>query len=90
MLGSDQQLAEVAGELWSLIDGAQHCTNHQSQQLLIGEARTLKLPGPAPLELRPLTIIAALAIVGVRNHSSGFVQGIAAVRHRLTGHFYRF
>jgi phytoene synthase len=90
LLGAEPQAAEVAGELWSLIDGAQHCTDEQSQKLLCAEARTLRLPRSAPSELRPLTILAALAVTSALHPSSGFVHGVAAVRHRLTGHFPRF
>jgi phytoene synthase len=84
LLGGDLASAEAAGELWSLIDAAQHCSDGQSRKKLLDAARVVRV-GKVPGKLRPLTILAATAVANVRNPSSGVARGMAAVHHRLTG-----
>ena len=84
LLKVDPDLAEAAGELWSLIDAAQHCSDAQSRKNLLGAAREVRT-GKMPSKLRALTIVAALAVANVRDPSSGVARGMAAVHHRLTG-----
>lgn len=85
LLGGDPVAAETAGELWSLIDGALHCSDPQSRDYLLHEARSITLDLRMPRNLRPLTIITALAVESVRHPSSGIARGIAAAAHRLVG-----
>jgi hypothetical protein len=87
LLGGSGTDAERAGELWSLTDGAAHCSDAQSRELLAAEARSmLGLPQPAmPRRLRPLTVLAALAAVELVRSGSGLARLSAAVRHRLWG-----
>ena len=87
LLGATDLAAKTAGEFWSLSDGAQHCSDPQSRQFLIQEAR-LKLaavPRTVPRQLRPLTILAALAAADLLGGGSGLVRLSAAARHRLFG-----
>jgi phytoene synthase len=87
LLGGDPALAETAGELWSLVDGAQHCSDPQSREFLVGEARAV-LEGATekmPRELRPLTVLAALAADDLVRESGGLGRVAAALRHRLVG-----
>jgi phytoene synthase len=84
LLKVDPDVAEAAGELWSLIDAAQHCSDAQSRKNLLDAARGVRT-GKTPSKLRPLTIVAALAVANVRDPSSGVARGMTAVHHRLTG-----
>jgi phytoene synthase len=84
LLGDDAALAEAPGELWSLIDGAQHCSDQGSRADLLKAAASMAV-GRVPGKLRPLTILAALAVASVRDPSSVVARGMAAVHHRLTG-----
>jgi phytoene synthase len=85
LLGSATVEAEKAGELWSLHDGAAHCSDPSSRNLLDEAAiETVRdLPGKMPPRLRPLTVIAALAAAG------GKRRGPVALAHRLFGTFPR-
>jgi len=87
LLGSAPQDAEDAGALWSLVDAASHCSDPQSRGVLMGSARELlpKLPRKIPRELRPLTVLAALAAIDGVRAGSGLARLSAAVRHRLLG-----
>lgn len=56
--------AERAGALWSLVDGARHCTDLESRQFLLNDARgaiSSDTAGRAPKPLRRLTGLAAIA-----------------------------
>jgi phytoene synthase len=87
LLGGDAALAEYPGELWSLVDGAQHCSDPESRRLLMTEARGVLAGavGKVPRQLRPLTILAALAAADLVHEGSGLGRLSAAVRHRLMG-----
>jgi len=86
ILQSDARQAEPAGALWSLADGAFHCTDPQSREFLLGEARAAiaALPRKMPRELRPLTVLAALAAHDSLR-SGRLTRVAAAMNHRLFG-----
>jgi phytoene synthase len=90
LLGGQPQEAETAGALWSLVDGADHCSDEQSRILLRHEAARAisQLPRKVPGVLRPLTVLAALAAYDVRP-AGKLGRGGAAIAHRLTGRFPR-
>jgi len=73
LLGGDPEDGEAAGALWSLVDGARHCTDVHSRMFLLGEARNAMgdLPQNQPPKfLRRLTGLAAIAAHDVlRNRS---------------------
>lgn len=94
LLGGNPEDAEAAGALWSLVDGARHCSDTQSRMVLLGEARAAigELPAARPPKfLRRLTGLAAMAAHdAVRNRpldlpyfSPG--RGMAATLHYLKG-----
>ena len=87
LLGSAPQDGEGAGALWSLVDGARHCSDPQSREFLMAQAQELlaQVPQQFPPKLRPLTVLAALAAVDVVREGSGLRRLSAAVRHRLLG-----
>lgn len=91
LLGSPDQEAEAAGTFWSLVDGAQHCSDPESRELLLRAARA-ELAGirkSLPRPLRPLTVLAALSAADLVREGSGLKRLSAAVRHRLMGTFPR-
>jgi len=87
LLGGDPTDAETAGELWSLEDGAMHCSDLASRQLLRSEALRIERLGRVPRPLRPLTVVGALAIINILEPASGVARGMAALHHRATGRF---
>jgi phytoene synthase len=89
LLACDPADAKTAGELWSLADGAQHCSDPQSREYLFHEAREAGPPPKAPPALRPLTVLAALAAHDVRRGTGGARRVSAALVHRLRGKFPR-
>lgn len=86
VLGGQASDAESAGALWSLVDGATHCSDAQSRDHLCSAARQMlvEVPKRMPSNIRPLTILAALAAhdlgAGGRLGRVG-----AAFSHRLRG-----
>ena len=90
LLGGETRDAEMAGEIWSLVDGADHCSDQQSCDFLQREAAgaASELPRNVPRTLRPLTVLAALAAHDVRP-AGRLGRGGAAIAHRLTGRFPR-
>lgn len=86
LLGTEPAAAEPAGALWSLTDGAVHCSDRQSREFLFGEARAAitGVPRRMPRELRPLTVLAALAAHDVLR-SGRLSRVLAATAHRLRG-----
>ena len=90
VLGGDPRDAEPAGEVWSLIDGAGHCSDPQSRERLVEEAAKVGTPNRAASRIRPLTILTVLAVSDVLNPSSGVARGMVAAGHRLTGRFPRW
>ena len=91
LLGRDSHIVGDAGELWSLIDAAQHCSDPTSRTMLAQEASTVLASqhGRHPSRVRPLTILAALSAADLVRAGSGLGRLSAAVRHRLFGTFPR-
>lgn len=90
LLGGPAAHAGAAGALWSLADGADHCSDQQSRIFLHREAASAlsQVPRKVPRALRPLTVLAALAAYDVRP-AGRLGRGGAAIAHRLTGRFPR-
>ena len=91
LLGGRAGDAEVAGALWSLVDGAHHVSDPGSHDVLLADAREALsgLPPRSPLEVRPLTVLAALAAHDVVRGSGGTRRVAAALAHRLRGTYPR-
>jgi phytoene synthase len=86
LLGGKANDAETVGELWSLVDGADHCSDQESRDYLREEARKLIAAVPRmPSNVRPLTVLAALAAADIAREGSGLARLSAAIRHRLLG-----
>ena len=86
--------AEAAGALWSLVDGARHCSDVHSRIFLMDEARKAmaELPNVRPPKyLRRLTGLAAMAAHDVLRNKpldlpyESFSRGIAATLHYARG-----
>src|SRR5205085_5294505 len=84
---------EEAGGIYAMADVARHCSDAQSREMLLDQARTFarRLSGVRfPSKLRPLSMLAALAVRD-SGRSGPFERegspGRAALlfRHRLTG-----
>lgn len=92
-LGAPKQDIETAGGLWALVDAARHCSDGLSRSLLMTQAISLGtgLAGcKFPAELRPLSILAALAWrdaeCGEPFQAEGTPQrAMQMLMHRLTG-----
>jgi 15-cis-phytoene synthase len=86
LLGGDEKDAEAAGVLWSLVDGATHCSDAQSRTYLCEAAREAlsDVPRNLPGRIRPLTILAALAAYDLRPGGRLGRVGVA-LAHRLRG-----
>jgi phytoene synthase len=96
LLGGDlQDVAdcEPAGSFWSLVDGARHCSDDQSRQFLLDEARksTADLPQQKPRPaMRRMTVLAALAAHDVvrgkpLDAGGGLARVAVASAHLLRG-----
>ena len=86
LLGAAAREAEAAGALWSLVDGAIHCSDAQSRAALCAAARAAveEVPRTLPAKVRPLTILAALAAYDLRPGGRLGRVGVA-LAHRLRG-----
>jgi phytoene synthase len=86
LLGGDPKDAKAAGALWSLVDGATHCSDADSRHFLCGAARAWidEVPQRLPAAIRPLTILAALAAYDLRPGGRLGRVGVA-LAHRLRG-----
>jgi phytoene synthase len=89
LLDGDSSDAQTAGELWSLEDGAMHCSDAASRRLLREEALGIDRSGTVPRSLRSLTVLGELAIINILEPASGVARGMAALHHRATGRFSR-
>jgi 15-cis-phytoene synthase len=94
LLGGDPEDAEAAGALWSIVDGARHCSDVHSRMNLLAEARSAirQLPSHRPPRfLRRLTGLAAIAAHDVISNKPLDLEqfdagrGIAATLHYLRG-----
>ena len=86
LLGGVAEDAAAAGAFWSLVDGATHCSDARSRESLLTEARgaLAELPPKLPREIRPLTVLTALAAHDVLR-SGRLTRVGAALAHRLRG-----
>lgn len=86
LLGADSSAAEAAGALWSLSDGAQHCSDAASREALCKAARMAvdQVPRMLPSDIRPLTVVAALTAYDLRPGGRLGRVGVA-LAHRLRG-----
>jgi phytoene synthase len=86
LLGGEPEQTEAAGALWSLVDAATHCSDAESRDYLCRAARAAveQVPRRLPPEVRPLTILAALAAYDLRPGGRLGRVGVA-VAHRLRG-----
>ena len=86
LLGGRRSDAAAAGALWSLVDGASHCSDANSRELLVAHARASlgDLPRSSPRELRTLTVLGALAAYDLQPGGRLGRVGIAFA-HRLMG-----
>jgi 15-cis-phytoene synthase len=91
LLGESPETAGRAGALWSLIDGADHCSDATSRNVLRERAASVlaSMRQPMPSRLRVLTVLAALAAADLVREGSGLKRLSAAARHRLWGSFPR-
>jgi phytoene synthase len=93
LLGSSDERLEQAGGLWAIADAARRCSDQTSRTMLMEHGRTFArgLGGArfaAPL--RPLSMLAALAVRDVRAGEPFEQQGApgrlaAMLAHRLSG-----
>src|SRR4051812_31202532 len=89
---TDARIQE-AGGLWALDDAARHCSDAASRAMLMAQAQSFarKLSGERfPTALRPLSVLAALAIRDCRRGEPFEAEGTpgraaAMLRHRFTG-----
>ncbi|HEX5238597.1 MAG TPA: hypothetical protein VFW39_09060 [Sphingomicrobium sp.] len=93
VLGARTEQIGAAGGLWALVDAARHCSDRESRAMLLGQARSFcrGLGGARfPVALRPLSMLAALAVRDCR-HGEPFeregspARSAAMLRHRLSG-----
>ena len=87
LLGSEPEHVLQAGEYWSLVDAARHCSDAGSRDALLAATQAIQLPRRIPRALRPLTVLTAVASASLRDPGSGLARGMAAVHHRVTGRF---
>ncbi len=86
LLGAEPRDAEAAGALWSLVDGATHCSDANSRAFLCSQAREAvkQMPEKLPAKVRPLTVLGALAAYDLRPGGRLGRVGVA-LAHRLRG-----
>jgi len=93
VLGRSDERIQSAGGLWALVDAARHCSDMESRRMLIEQAckfgRALGRT-PFPPLLRPLSMLAALAIRDCKRREPFEPEGapgraLAMIRHRLGG-----
>lgn len=92
VLGSPSEQIQAAGGLWALVDVARHCSDPQSRDMLVRQARGFaakmgghRFAGP----LRPLSGLAALAARDCRRarfeREGTPGRAAALLRHRISG-----
>lgn len=62
LLGGEMEGLEEAGEAWALVDLARHCETAADADVALAAARERRPPRRWPLRLRPLGMLAALAV----------------------------
>jgi len=86
LLGGNKEGAAGVGALWSLVDGALHCSDADTREYLLSEARrsVSDVRWRMPRGLRPLTVLAALSAHDVLGRGPIGRVGVA-LAHRLRG-----
>lgn len=82
------------GDHWALVDAARHCSDAASRETLLAHARATAAADRSPPALRPLTMLAALALRDIARGQPFEPEGrparmIAMLRHWVTGHLPR-
>ncbi|WP_051531821.1 hypothetical protein [Sphingomonas sp. URHD0057] len=98
VLGQADDRIQGAGGLWTLVDAARHCSDEQSRAMLMERARKFAhgLGGARfPAILRPLSMLAALAIRDCRRRQPFEPEGtpgraLTMLGHRLSGRLPRY
>jgi len=89
LLGREAAEGEPFGVMWSLVDGARHCSDPQSRAFLVDRAKSAIAELPRrriPQELHPLTMIAARRAYDLlHGDRRGWHRMLAAVRHSAFG-----
>jgi phytoene synthase len=93
LLAKTDDAIEGAGGLWALVDAARHCSDAQSREMLMAQARTFArgLGGARfSATLRPLSMLASLAIRDLSRPAPFEPEGTPGraallIRHRVTG-----
>src|SRR5690242_9271020 len=93
LLGRSDERIPAAGGLWALVDAARHCSDAESRQMLLEQARKFgRALGRSrfPRPLRSLSMLAALAIRDCRRGEPFEPEGTPAraltmLRHRIGG-----
>jgi phytoene synthase len=93
LLGGPDERAQSAGGLWALVDAMRHCSDPASRAMLLAQARAVArgLDGVRIARpLRPLTMLAALAIRDCRmgepfEPQATPARALAMLRHRIGG-----
>lgn len=62
LLDGDVEGLEAAGEAWALVDLARHCATREDSDVALAAARERRLPRRWPARLRPLGMLAVLAV----------------------------
>src|SRR5215210_659827 len=97
LLARTDDAIESAGGIWALVDAARHCSDGESRSMLIAQARTFAkgLGGTRfPASLRPLSMLAALAIRDAFRSEPFEAEGTPAraaamLAHRVSGRLKR-
>lgn len=92
-VGDLDERIQAAGGLWALVDVARHCSDRDSREMLIGQARAFprQLAGMSfPSKLRPLSMLTALAMRDAGRGEPFEVEGTPSrvatmLRHRFSG-----
>lgn len=93
LLAQTNDEIEEAGGLWAMVDVARACSDSASRSMLLGQAQIFarRLLGTRfPASLRPLSMLAALAVRDLRRGEPFEMEGSPAragamLRHRLSG-----
>lgn len=62
LLGDDEIVLDEAGEAWALVDLARHCATAEDSDIALAAARGRLLPRRWPSRVRPLGMLAVLAL----------------------------
>jgi phytoene synthase len=93
IIGRPDERIQAAGGPWALVDAARHCSDADSRAMLIAQARTFARGlgrRRFPSTLRPLSVLAALAVRDVKRGEPFEAEGTPAraaamLWHRLIG-----